>query len=319
MARKVYYKYNPTTDSYERVYPSRRKRILTTVGQFSASIVLGAAVFFGLNYFVDSPRDTDVRNDNDELRSQLKMLNARLDEAQGVMTDIAERDNNFYRVMMQTDKISDATRYAGLERRKLESIPDNKLLSDLNDKMDLLERELVVQSRSFDQLRSLAKSQEVRLAHTPAIQPISEQDLKRMASGYGRRTDPVYGTVRMHAGMDFSCDEGTKIYATADGKVLDASWRGGYGNMVELDHGYGYTTRYAHMSEPKVKPGQIVKRGDLIGLSGNTGKSTGPHLHYEVRINGEPQNPVNYYYYDLTPEEYAEMINQAENAGHMMD
>lgn len=222
--------------------------------------------------------------------------------------------------MMQTDRISDAQRYAGLERlTQLRSLPDNRLVEDLNDKMNLLERELVVQSRSFDQLTALARSSSDRLAHIPAIQPVSELSLKQMASGYGRRVDPVYGTVKMHEGMDFACDTGTPVYATGDGTVTSAEWNSGYGNMVEIDHGYGYTTRYAHLSKIDVKPGQKVSRGDRIAASGNTGKSTGPHVHYEVRLRGVPQNPVNYYFYDLSPEEYAEMISHAENAGHVMD
>ena len=140
-----------------------------------------------------------------------------------------------------------------------------------------------------------------------------------MASGYGRRVDPVYGTIKMHEGMDFACDIGTPVYATGDGTVVSAEWNSGYGNLIEINHGYGYTTRYAHLSKIDVKPGQKVSRGDRIGASGNTGKSTGPHVHYEVRLRGVPQNPVNYYFYDLTPEEYAEMITHAENAGHVMD
>ena len=140
-----------------------------------------------------------------------------------------------------------------------------------------------------------------------------------MASGYGRRTDPVYGTVKMHEGMDFACDVGTPVYATGDGKVTSAKWHSGYGNVIEISHGFGYTTRYAHLSGFKISAGQDVKRGDLIGYAGNTGKSTGPHLHYEVRLRGVPQNPVNYYFYDLSPEEYDAMIAQSENTGNAMD
>ena len=185
--------------------------------------------------------------------------------------------------------------------------------------MNLLEREIVVQSQSFDELRRLASSRADRLSHIPAIQPVSELMLKQMASGYGRRVDPVYGTMKFHEGMDFACDVGTPVYATGDGTVKAADWHSGYGNRIDIDHGFGYLTRYAHLSKISVKPGQSVKRGDLIGLSGNTGKSTGPHVHYEVRLKDVPQNPVNYYFYDLTPEEYAAMIEHAENAGHVMD
>ncbi len=320
MSRKVYYRFNPTTETYERVYPSRRKRWISAASHFLVSLSLGVLMFLLLDGIIDFPKERRLKNENRELRENINLLNSRLDEALEVMDDIAERDNNFYRVIMQTDRISDAQRYAGLERlNRLSSLNDNQLIEDLSAKMNLLERELVVQSRSFDRLSALARKSADRLAHVPAIQPVSELSLKQMASGYGKRVDPVYGTVKFHEGMDFACDVGTPVYATGNGTVLSAEWASGYGNMVEIDHGYGYTTRYAHLSELLVRPGQKVGRGDLIAKSGNTGKSTGPHVHYEVRLRGEPQNPVNYYFYDLTPEEYAEMITHAENAGHVMD
>ncbi|MDE6801913.1 MAG: M23 family metallopeptidase, partial [Muribaculaceae bacterium] len=179
---------------------------------------------------------------------------------------------------------------------------------------------IYTQIGSYDTLRSLAFHNQDRLSHIPSIQPVSSESLRTMASGYGRRVDPVYGTVRFHEGMDFSAPIGTPVYATGDG-VVTAAGRvmSGYGNMVDIDHGFNYMTRYAHLNDVLVKPGQVVKRGDLIGRVGNTGKSTGPHLHYEVRFKGQPQNPVNYYFQDLTPEEYAEMVIEAENAGHVMD
>lgn len=319
MSRKVYYRYNAQTESYERVYPSRRERWVTAAVHFGVSLLLASAVFIALDGVIDLPKERMLRRENRELREELTMLNARMDEALEVVEDISERDNNFYRVMMQTDRISDAQRFAGLDRRRASRLPDNKLVETLNDKMNLLEREIVLQSRSFDHLRTLAKSSSDRLAHVPAIQPINELNLKQMASGYGRRVDPVYGTVKMHEGMDFACDTGTPVYATGDGEVTVAQWHSGYGNLIEINHGYGYTTRFAHLSKLNVKAGQKVHRGDLIGLSGNTGKSTGPHVHYEVRLRDVPQNPVNYYFMDLDPTQYAEMIEAAENAGHVMD
>lgn len=319
MRRKVYYRYNVRTDSYERVYPSRRSRMLSLAGNVALSIMIGCAVFLVLDGFLDMPKDRDLREQNEKLMSELDMLRARMNRAQSVLDDIAERDNNFYRVMLQADRISDSRRYAGLERSHLTSLSDNQLLNTLNDKMALLEREIVVQSRSFDELHNLASKSADRLAHIPAIQPISEANLKQMASGYGRRTDPIYGTAKMHEGMDFACDIGTPVYATGNGKVTAAGWHSGYGNQIEINHGYGYTTRYAHLSKIIVNQGQEVHRGDLIGYSGNTGKSTGPHVHYEVRLRNVPQNPVNYYFYDLTPEEYDAMITHAENAGYVMD
>lgn len=319
MSKKVYYRYNQLTESYERVYPSRRSRVLSAVWSVSLSLMLGAGVFLLLNSVFATPRERELRLENENLRIDLELLRSRMDAAQTVLADIAERDNNFYRVMLHADRISDARRFAGLEKTRLNTMTDNILVRTLNKKMALLEREIVVQSQSFDELRKLASQSADRLAHVPAIQPISENNLKQMASGYGRRTDPIYGTAKFHEGMDFACDVGTPVYATGDGKITAATWHSGYGQHIDISHGYGYTTRYAHLSKLAVKPGQAVKRGDLIGYSGNTGKSTGPHLHYEVRLHDVPQNPVNYYFYDLTPEEYDEMIATAENAGYVMD
>lgn len=319
MSKKVYYRYNEQTRSYERVYPSRRSRWLATVGHVLLSLLLGTGVFMIFDGVIDLPKERMLRAENRRLKEDMELLNARMDRAQAVMSDLADRDNNFYRVMMQADRISDAKRYAGLERSSLRSLSDNSLASTLNEKMNLLEREIVVQSQSFDELRKLALTRADRLSHIPAIQPVNEANLKQMASGYGLRVDPIYGTVKMHEGMDFACDIGTPVYATGDGTVAAAGWHSGYGNRIEINHGFGYTTRYAHLSKIAVRAGQSVKRGDLIGYSGNTGKSTGPHVHYEVRLKDVPQNPVNYYFYDLTPEEYAAMIEHAENAGHVMD
>ncbi len=319
MRKKVYYRYNPQTENYERVFPSRSSRIWSVLWQLLIAVLVGIGSFFVLDGFIEMPKDKALKSENVRLISELQILRSRMDDAQAVLTDLAERDNNFYRVMLQTNPISQAHRYAGIERTKLSSVTDNELVSMLNAKMAMLEREIVVQSRSFDELRDLAKKSSDRLSHIPAIQPISGNNLKKMASGYGRRTDPIYGTVKMHEGMDFACDIGTPVYATGDGTIKSAKWHSGYGNVIEIDHGFGYTTRYAHMSKFQVSTAQKVKRGDLIGYSGNTGKSTGPHLHYEVRLRGVPQNPVNYYFYDLSPEEYDAMIAQSENTGNAMD
>jgi murein DD-endopeptidase MepM/ murein hydrolase activator NlpD len=288
-----------------------------------AGLLIGLAAFLLLDNVIDFPHEKMLKRENKALRAELDILNRRIDVAQAVVEDIAERDNNFYRVMMQAERISDAQRYSGLDREyrynKLMSMADNELIEQLSGKMDMLDRELYVQIKSFDKLKEMAGRQKDKLAHIPAIQPISEKDMKQMASGYGYRRDPIYGTGKFHEGMDFAANLGTPVYATGNATVVSAEWNSGYGNMVELDHGYNYVTRYAHLSAMNVRPGQKVTRGDLIGRVGNTGKSTGPHLHYEVRYNGVPQNPVNYYYYDLTPEQYNEMLQLAENAGHVMD
>lgn len=322
MSKKVYYRYNPATESYERVYPSRRSRWFTAAGHFVVSLLLGGTVFWALSEVIDMPKERALRAENRELGMQLRVLGERLDDAQQVMDRLADRDNNFYRVAMQADPIPDADRYAGLTPERydrLASMADNQLVANLTDAMNLLERKIYVQSLSYDYLRSLVTSRADRLAHIPSILPVAQKNMKQMASGYGTRIDPVYGTVKFHEGMDFAANPGTPVYATGDATVTLAKWNSGYGNCVELTHGYNYMTRYAHLSEILVKDGQQVRRGDLIGKVGATGKATGPHLHYEVRLKGVPQNPVNYYFYDLTPEEYAQMIERADNAGHVMD
>lgn len=323
MSQKVFYRYNAATEQYERVFPDRRRRLAAAVRVYAVAFVVLASLALALYYMVESPREKMLRQEKERLEQRLDILGRQADAALAVMEDIAERDNNFYRVMMQAEPLSAARRYAGLERRRLydglDSLSDASLLASVGARLDRLDRMLVTQIGSFDFLAGEASKQKDRISHIPAIQPVPQKYMRALASGYGVRRDPVYGTMKFHEGLDFSAPPGTPIYATADGVVKWADWRTSYGNLVEIDHGYNYTTRYAHMSEIIARPGQSVKRGDLIGLVGSTGKSTGPHLHYEVRYRGEPQNPVNYYFYDITPEQYDMLINEADNAGHVMD
>lgn len=323
MSHNAFYRYNPKTERYERVYPTGRERLGVLLRQSIVGIIVGAIVVALAYNFLEHPRERSLREKNDMIEERLEMLNRRTDQALGVMEDLAERDNNFYRVMMQAEPITAGQRYAGLERQRnydaIDSMADSKLLRLTTDKLDLLDQMLYSQSKSYDFLTGELSNASDRISHIPSIQPISEKHLRAMASGYGTRRDPIYGTTRFHEGMDFSSPTGTPVYATGDGVVSYADWRSTYGNLVEVNHGYNYTTRYAHLSEILVKPGQAVKRGDLLGKVGSTGKSTGPHLHYEVRFRGEAQNPVNYYFHDLSPEDYDKMIREAENAGHVMD
>lgn len=323
MAQKVFYKYNAATEQYERVYLSRGRRVAMALQRGAIVVGLAVVLLAVLYTLLELPRERRLREQNERLQARIDLLDHRADVAISVMEEIAERDNNFYRVIMGAEPISTASRYAGLERQRayeaLDSLDDAGLVLQLENKLDRLDRLVYTQSLSYDYLASEARNQQDRLAHIPAIQPVPERYLRTMASGYGVRHDPIYGTMKMHEGMDFSAPIGTPVYATADGTVRTASRQGLYGNLIEIDHGYNYVTRYAHLSAIKVRPGQTVHRGDLIGEVGNTGKSTGPHLHYEVRLRGVAQNPVNYYYYDLTPEQYDEIINLAENAGHVMD
>lgn len=322
MKRPIYYIYNPETDNFERVFPSFKSKLLGFLRLAGLSLLIGIGIYTIIFYALDAPTEKNLRKENATLKSQYNILNRRLDNSLKIMANIQNRDDNFYRVMMQMDPVGYGQRMAGLDNEKryheLQNIPDAGLVKLLTQRLDLFERQLYAQSLSFDQLRATASKQKDKLAHIPSVIPINIKDFT-MSSGYGVRRDPIYGSSKFHAGLDFAAKTGTPVFATADGKVTEAVRQSGYGNCIDISHGYNYLTRYAHLSEILVKPGQEVKRGEMIGKVGSTGKSTGPHLHYEVRFKDEPQNPVNYYFMDLTPEEYAEMVQLAENAGHVMD
>ncbi len=322
MAKKAQYAYNPVTDNYERIYPTMRSRLRS----FTRILLVGA-LFWGVVFLVlwlcfGFYNETYTVRENNSLKGQYKVLENRVNVALSLVDQIRARDDNFYRVMMQMEPVKASRRFAGQnaegDYEDLYKMSDKELLTKLYNNLNLLERQLYVQSLSFDELRGAAMKQKDKLLHVPSVMPINVKDYS-MSSGYGNRLDPVYGTVAFHAGLDFAAPEGTPVYATADGTVQAAERSSGYGNKIDISHGYNYVTRYAHLSKIDVHKGQQVKRGDKIGEVGSTGKSTGPHLHYEVRFKDEPQNPVNYYFMDVSPEEYNAMVLQAENAGHVMD
>ena len=284
--RKVYYIYNPKTRTYDRIYPTVRQRAISILRRLFVGMGLGAGSFIILLFIFGSPSEKELRIENARLLAQYNVLSHRLDEALGVMQDIQQRDDNLYRVVLQADPVSDAIRkagYGGTNRyEQLMDMANAELVMNTTQKMDMLNRQLYIQSKSFDEVVDLCKGHDEMLKCIPAIMPVSNKDLKKTASGYGTRIDPIYNTPKFHAGMDFSANIGTPVYATGDGKVIKAGWETGYGNLIQVDHGFGYVTWYAHLSKYKVRPGQKVVRGEVIGEVGNTGKSTGPHLHYEV-------------------------------------
>lgn len=322
-SRKVYFLYNPNTLNYERVYPSTKDRFFSVLKHLSIGIVLAILTFFGFLYFFDSPMEALLRKENKLLQTQYGVLSHQLDNALQVLDDIQQRDENLYRAIFQTDSIPESIRKSGFggsnRYAHLMTLSDAELVVATTKKMDMLRKQLYIQSNSFEELIHIGKNMEERNKCIPAIQPVSNKDLRQTASGYGMRIDPIYRTPRFHSGMDFSAPVGTDIYATGDGKVTYASWKQSYGNCVIIDHGYGFETLYGHMDKFKVRVGQTVTRGEVIGYVGNTGKSTGPHLHYEVHVKGRVDNPSKYYYMDLTPEEYDQMIQIAENHGQVMD
>lgn len=321
--RKVYYIYNPKTRTYDRVYPTVRQRMMNFLRQLFVGMGLGAASFIMLIWIFGSPSEKELRIENSKLVAQYNVLSKRLDEALGVMKDIQQRDDNLYRVVLQADPIADAVRaagYGGTNRyEELMDMANADLVVNTTQKMDFLDRQLYIQSQSFDEVVNLFKQNDDMLKCIPAIQPVSNKDLKKTASGYGMRIDPIYKTSKFHEGMDFSASTGTPIYATGNGTVTKAGWQSGYGRVVVINHGYGYETLYAHMNKIDVRKGQKVVRGEVIGEVGNTGKSTGPHLHYEVHVKGRVVNPVNYYFMDLSADDYDRMIQMAENHGNVLD
>ena len=321
--RKVYYIYNPKTRTYDRIYPTVRQRALSILRRLFVGMGLGAGSFIILLLIFGSPSEKELRIENTRLLAQYNVLSHRLDEAMGVMQDIQQRDDNLYRVVLQADPVSDAVRkagYGGTNRyEQLRDMANADLVINTTQKLDMLNRQLYIQSKSFDEVVDLCKNHDEMLKCIPAIQPVSNKDLKKTASGYGVSIDPIYKTTKFHAGMDFSASPGTPVYATGDGVVVKAGWETGYGNTIEVNHGFGYLTRYAHLSAYKVRPGQKVVRGEVIGAVGSTGKSTGPHLHYEVHVKGKVQNPVNYYFMDLSAEDYDKMIQIAANHGKVFD
>lgn len=321
--RKVYYIYNPKTRTYDRIYPTVRQRALSILRRLFIGMGLGAASFILLLWIFGSPSEKELRIENSRLVAQYNVLSRRLDQALGVMKDIQQRDDNLYRVVLQADPIADAVRkagYGGTNRyEELMDMANSDLVVNTTQKMDMLDRQLYIQSQSFDEVVALCKEHDDMLKCIPAIQPVSNKDLKHTASGYGMRIDPIYKTAKFHEGMDFSANIGTPIYATGNGTVTKAGWQSGYGKVVIINHGYGYETLYAHMNDIDVRVGQKVIRGEVIGKVGNTGKSTGPHLHYEVHVKGKVVNPVNYYFMDLNADDYDRMIQLAANHGKVFD
>lgn len=321
MAKNIYYKYNPVTDNFERFYPSLKTRLINLGKLLSMGTVIGLTLFFLIFYTFGSRNEKELRAENAELRTQYNILERRLNSSLEVMANIQNRDDNFYRVIMQMDPVNRSRRLAGLDNeeryKSINKLSDAALVSTLTRKLDLLDRQLYAQSLSFDELKKYVGEHNKRLEHIPSIMPVRSGFT--IASGYGSRRDPISGNIIFHSGLDLGASEGTPVYATANGIVTESGRKEEYGNCVYIDHGYNYSTRFGHMSKILVKPGQIVKRGDKIGLVGSTGRSTGPHLHYEVRFKDTPQNPVNYTFMDLTPEQYSELIIASDNAAELKE
>ena len=320
---KPKFHFNPTTLTYERIDNSFKHRFKNFVIHLFSSISLGIVFFIISTFIFNSPREKELIKENKSLKIQYNLLDKQLDVMQEILTDIQQRDDNMYRVVYQAEPIPYSVRnaaYGGTNRyAHLMNTNNSDMMISVTKKLDLLTKQLYIQSMSFDEIVSLAKTNEDKLKCIPAIQPVLNKDLKRTASGYGTRIDPIYKTPKFHAGMDFSASIGSDIFATGDGTVVFTGWKQGYGNTVIINHKYGYETLYGHMSKIRTRRGKKITRGEIIGEVGSTGKSTGPHLHYEVRYRGKPTNPLNYYFMDLSPAEYDKMIQLASNCGQVFD
>jgi murein DD-endopeptidase MepM/ murein hydrolase activator NlpD len=322
MAKKKFH-FNPETLSYEQIEHTIAHFLKQFLIHTLSGASLGAVFFFIYVSTIQSPEEKQLSEEKRNMQAQYKVLQRQFDNMQTVLTDMQQRDDNMYRVAFQADPIPLSVRRgtsANTEYyQQLMDMTNSEVVVATTKRLNELKKEIYIQSKSFDDLVVLAKNKDAMLLCLPAIQPVMNKNLKYMASGYGWRIDPVYHTRRFHAGMDFTAPTGTAIYATANGSIISAGWKQGYGNCIEINHGFGYVTLYGHMSAIKARVGQSVKRGDVIGLVGSTGKSTGPHLHYEVHLRGEIMNPANYYYMDLSPADYDRMIQMSNNSGQMFD
>jgi murein DD-endopeptidase MepM/ murein hydrolase activator NlpD len=285
---------------------------------------LGLVMVIIFFQFFDSPKEKILNREIKNLTTQFEVVQKKLSQVELVLDDVQKRDDNIYRVIFEADPIPSSIRkagYGGVNRyQELNGFKNSDLIIETSKKIDQITKQLYIQSKSFDDIIELAQNKADMLAALPAIQPVSNTDLSRMASGWGYRIHPIYKTRKLHTGMDFSAKTGTPIYATGDGKISKVRRsRRGYGNHVVIEHGYGYKTLYAHMTKYIVKKGQKVKRGEVIGYVGSTGTSVAPHLHYEVHKDGRKINPVNFYYNDLNPDEYEKMLEISSQNNQSFD
>ena len=323
---KVKYYYDSETLSYRKIENKKGRKFrmyfLGLLGMFLSGFIL-LLIFLNLPN-VETPREIALKRELINMELQFELLNKKMGQAEGVLTEVAQRDNNIYRVYFEANPIPEEQRKAGFggvnRYQDLEGFDNSKLIVSTSKRLDILTKQIVVQSRSLDEIAELAVDKEKLLTSIPAIQPVKNEDLTRMASGFGMRTDPFTKARKKHWGMDFTAPRGTPVYASGDGKVLQADNRAsGYGNHIRIDHGYGYISLYAHLYKFKVRKGQKVKRGDLIGFVGSTGRSEAPHLHYEVFKDMERINPINFYYGNLSPEEFAELLKISQQENQSLD
>lgn len=324
MARIKYY-YDTETCRYERIKTTRWDIILNLLGFLSVTLILAVVILFTYSHYFDTPKEAQLKKENEELQFYYDVMDKEMKDMQKMVASLQDRDDHIYRVIFEADPIPSTIRRAGIggsERYKkiIDSDVERKdLILGMFHKIDKLKKEVYIQSKSYDEILEMAKNKSDMLARIPAIQPIPNKQLTRLASGFGIRMHPILKVKKMHWGIDFAAPRGTPIYATGNGTVLLTQHHyHGYGNMVIIDNGYGYQTRFAHMQKYIVSPGEKVKRGQLIGYVGSTGLSTGPHLHYEVVKDGKRVNPIYYFYQDVNDEEYQKLLELASRENQSM-
>ncbi|GAC1590984.1 MAG: M23 family metallopeptidase [Ginsengibacter sp.] len=314
--KKIKYYYNTQSLRYEKLVTPLRVILLRVFG-FIAAALVSALILVALAFkFIPSPELKIARTQYVRMKENYDILENKVKVMQDQMAELEHRDNQVYRSIFEANPLPDSARVKLIEQKKaiakVSTMTDEKIGNELATTLNNLSARVSFQFDSYNQIEKLIKNQGEKLASIPAIQPVSNRDLDRIASGFGMRIDPVYGTPKMHKGLDFTAPQGTPIYATGNGVVEESGYSaGGYGNHVMINHGYGYETLYGHMVRVKVRDGQHVKRGEIIGWVGSTGKSTGPHCHYEVHINGNEVDPVYFFYNDLSPEQFDRLLKKA--------
>ena len=322
---KVKYYYDSETLSYRKIERKKGRKLGYALLGITASFLAGfllLLVYLNLPQ-IETPKEKAMKRELQNMKLQYEVLNKKMTQAQKVLAEVENRDNNIYRVYFEANPIPEEQRkagFGGINRYKdLEGYDNSRLIVETSKRLDVLQKQIVVQSKSLDEIANLAEEKEKLLTAIPAIQPVKNENLNRMASGYGMRMHPILKYRKMHNGMDFSAPTGSEVYATGDAVVKKAQRTTGFGNLIVLDHGFGYETYYAHLSDFKVRKGEKVKRGEVIGEVGSSGLSTAPHLHYEVHKNGKVVNPINFYHGDLTAEEYDIMLNQSALENQSLD
>lgn len=322
--KKIKYFYNPNTLRYEKLETPLRVKLLRALGFIAACLVTALIIVSIAFQYLDSPKEKILRQQYEKASENYDFLSGQVRKLRQQMVELEKRDNEVYRSIFEASPIPDSARVKEMEKLKeiqlVQAMDAGDLYADVVKTINNLNQRVAFQNKSYDDIEGFIKNKEILLACTPAIQPVSNKDLNRIASGFGYRIDPVYKTVKMHAGLDFAAPQGTPIYATANGTVKLAGNTGnGYGNHVIINHGYGYETLYGHMYRVKSSPGQRVKRGEIIGYVGSTGKSTGPHVHYEVHKNGKRIDPAYFFFNDLTPEQYDRLLKMAAASNQSFD